>query len=156
MRLSTRGRYGLRALLDLAANEGTEPVSIKSISKRQGISESYLAQLFAKLKKSGIIKSERGANGGYRMCKDVKEVSIGEVLRSLEGNIEPVNCLAYGEHPTCKVYDICSGRIVWKRINDAVNHAVDGIMLSDIVEETVVYNEELLKRNEPIVRDCCN
>lgn len=92
LKLSTKGRYGLRALIDLAQYSEETPVSITSISKRQDISERYLEQLMSMLKKAGIVKSIRGANGGYILARDAKEISVGEVLRALEGSLEPVEC----------------------------------------------------------------
>ena len=89
MKISTKGRYGLRAFIDLACYGAEEPVSISSISARQEISERYLEQLMAKLKKAGLVKSIRGAGGGYRLAKDAAEVSVGDVLRALEGDLEP-------------------------------------------------------------------
>ena len=84
MKISTKGRYGLRAFIDLACYGAEEPVSISSISARQEISERYLEQLMAKLKKAGLVKSIRGAGGGYRLAKDAAEVSVGDVLRDLK------------------------------------------------------------------------
>ena len=92
LKLSTKGRYGLRALIDLAQYSEIEPVSISSIAARQGISERYLEQLMAKLKKAGLIKSIRGAGGGYVLAREVESISVGDVLRALEGNLEPVEC----------------------------------------------------------------
>ena len=92
MKLSTKGRYGLRALIDLAQYSGQAPVSITSISARQDISERYLEQLMALLRKAGLIRSVRGAGGGYVLAKDMKEISVGDILRALEGNLEPVEC----------------------------------------------------------------
>ena len=92
MKLSTKGRYGLRALIDLAQYSGEAPVSITSISSRQDISERYLEQLMAMLKKAGIVSSVRGAGGGYILAKDMKDISAGDILRALEGSLEPVDC----------------------------------------------------------------
>ena len=88
MKLSTKGRYGLRALIDLAQYSEVEPVSINSISARQGISERYLEQLMALLKKAGLVKSIRGAGGGYVLAKEKEDISVGDVLRALEGKLE--------------------------------------------------------------------
>ena len=90
MKISTKGRYGLRALIDLAQYSEIEPVSISSIATRQGISERYLEQLMTLLKKAELIKSIRGAAGGYVLAKPVEEISVGDVLRALEGSLEPV------------------------------------------------------------------
>ena len=90
MKISTKGRYGLRALIDLAQYSEIEPVSINSIATRQGISEGYLEQLLTLLKKAGLIKSIRGAGGGYVLAKEMNEISVGDVLRALEGSLQPV------------------------------------------------------------------
>ena len=95
MKLSTKGRYGLRAMIDLARYSEVEPVSINSIAARQNISERYLEQLVALLRKAGLVKSIRGATGGYILAKDAAEISVGDILRALEGSLEPVKCAAF-------------------------------------------------------------
>ena len=95
LKISTKGRYGLRALIDLARYSEIEPVSISSIATRQSISEGYLEQLMSLLKKAGLIKSIRGAGGGYVLAKDISEISVGDVLRALEGSLQPVECAAF-------------------------------------------------------------
>ena len=92
MKLSTKGRYGLRALIDLALYSENEAASIASISARQQISESYLEQLIAKLRKAGLVVSVRGAGGGYRLAKPASEISVGDILRGLEGSLDAVHC----------------------------------------------------------------
>ena len=92
MKLSTKGRYGLRALIDLATYSEEEAVSISSIAARQHISEGYLEQLVAKLRKAGLVTSTRGATGGYRLAKDPGQISVGDILRALEGSLEAVEC----------------------------------------------------------------
>ena len=128
MKLSTKGKYGLRALIDLAQYSEDSPVSITSIARRQDISERYLEQLMSKLKKAGLVKSIRGANGGYVLAKEAKDISVGDVLRALEGNLEPE-----GE---CKGADSCVTKYVWKRINDSINQTVDEIWLNQLVTES--------------------
>ena len=102
MKLSTKGRYGLRAMIDLAEFSETEPVSISSISQRQGISERYLEQLMAKLKKAGLVESIRGAGGGYVIHGDSGSISVGDILRALEGSLEAVTCAAFHEDESCE------------------------------------------------------
>ena len=92
MKLSTRARYGLKALIDLGLHCETEAVSIQSIASRQNISDSYLEQLMAKLKKAGLVDSTRGAGGGYRLGRPAAEISVGDVLRVLEGSLEAAQC----------------------------------------------------------------
>ncbi|HJD02725.1 MAG TPA: Rrf2 family transcriptional regulator [Candidatus Mediterraneibacter excrementavium] len=136
MKLSTKGRYGLRALIDLAQYSGQAPVSITSISARQDISERYLEQLMALLRKAGLIRSVRGAGGGYVLAKDMKEISVGDILRALEGNLEPVECPGLDPEGSCKAADSCVSKYVWKRINESINRTVDEIMLDQLVEES--------------------
>jgi Rrf2 family protein len=135
MKLSTKGRYGLRAVLDLALNSETEAVALSSIAERQSISISYLEQLIAKLKKAGIVESTRGARGGYILARPAEEISVGEILRTLEGTLNPVECSELMGGPSCSVSDICVTKYVWKRIGDSINMAVDSLMLSELVEE---------------------
>lgn len=136
LKLSTKGRYGLRALIDLAQYSADTPVSITSISGRQDISERYLEQLMSMLKKAGLVKSIRGAGGGYMLAKDVKEISVGDVLRALEGNLEPVECAGLESEGGCKAADSCVTKYVWQRINDSINRTVDEIHLDQLVEES--------------------
>lgn len=136
MKLSTKGRYGLRALIDLALYSEEEAVSISSIAARQNISESYLEQLAAKLKKAGIIKSIRGASGGYRLARDPEEISVGDILRALEGSLEAVECAGLKEENTCGEADFCVTKYVWKRINDSISQTVDDIKLDRLLEES--------------------
>ena len=136
MKLSTKGRYGLRAVLDLALNGTEEAVALSSIAERQNISISYLEQLIAKLRKAQIVKSTRGARGGYILARPAKEISVGEILRCLEGDLSPVDCAEImGGESTCSASDICVTKFVWKRINDSIHEAVDNLMLSELVEE---------------------
>jgi len=136
MKLSTKGRYGLRALIDLAKYSEIEPVSISSISARQGISERYLEQLMALLKKAGLIKSIRGASGGYTLAKKADEISVGDVLRALEGNLEPVECPATSGEDGCQSAGGCVTKYVWQRINESINQTVNEMMISELVRES--------------------
>ena len=137
MKLTTKGRYGLRAVLDLAVNSGDEAVALSQIAERQGLSMNYLEQLIAKLKKSGIVNGIRGAQGGYVLAKPADEISVGDILRALEGDLSPVDCSELNDSDTpCSSADVCVTKYVWKRISDSINDAVDGIMLSDLVDES--------------------
>lgn len=135
MKLSTKGRYGVKAMVDLAINYGEQPVSIKNISQRQNISEYYLEQLFSSLKKAKLIKSIRGAQGGYILNKAPEEITIQDVINVLEGPIEVSNCL---EEVTCNNIDCCATRLLWKKIKDSIDSVTSSITLKDIVDD---YNE---------------
>lgn len=134
MKISTKGRYGLRAVLDIAMHADSEAVALSSIATRQHISISYLEQLISKLKKAGIVNSIRGAQGGYILARPAEEISVGDILRCLEGNLNPVECseILGG---SCTDSDVCVTKFVWKRISDSISQAVDGLMLSELVEE---------------------
>ncbi len=136
MKLSTKGRYGLRAFIDLAVWGEERPVSLVSIAKRQEISVSYLEQLMAKLKKAGLVTSVRGANGGYTVARPVEEISVGDVLRALEGDITPGECAGIGSSQQCTSSSQCVSKIVWKRINDSINETVDSINIGELVRES--------------------
>ena len=119
MKLSTRARYGLRALIDLGLYSENESVSIQSIAERQKISDSYLEQLMPKLKKAGLIESTRGAAGGYRLTRPASEISVGDVLRALEGELDAVDCPGLKEKPDgeegCTNADTCVTKYVWQQ-----------------------------------------
>lgn len=136
MKLSTKGRYGLRALIDLAVHAEEGAVSIQSIAQRQNISESYLEQLARILKKEGILVSVRGAKGGYQLGRPAGQISVGDILRALEGGLDAVTCPANEGSGSCGEADFCVTRFVWKKINDSITKAVDDIALSDLVEES--------------------
>ncbi|MCI8940169.1 MAG: Rrf2 family transcriptional regulator [Dorea sp.] len=136
MKLSTKGRYGLRALIDLARYSELEPVSISCIAERQNLSERYLEQLMSLLKKAGLVQSIRGAGGGYVLAKDAGEISVGDVLRALEGSLEPVECAGYGSGEECAASGECVTKYVWKRINESIRRTVDEIKLDTLVEES--------------------
>lgn len=150
MKLSTKGRYGLRALIDLALYSENETVSIQSIARRQNISDSYLEQLMRKLRSAGLIVSVRGAQGGYKLARPANEISVGDVLRALEGSLEAVTC--GGEDNSCQGADLCVTKFVWERINSSIRDTVDSIKLSQLVEES-----RLMRENGQIqVQKCDN
>ena len=142
MKLSTKGRYGLRAMIDLARYSEEEPVSIGSVAARQDISERYLEQLVALLKKAGLVKSIRGATGGYVLAKKEEEISVGDILRALEGSLEPVKCAAFYSEDGCTAADGCVTKYVWQKINDSINQTVNEIMLDELVRKSKNLNPE--------------
>jgi Rrf2 family iron-sulfur cluster assembly transcriptional regulator len=136
VKLSTKGRYGLRALIDLAACDSGEAISIQSIARRQNISESYLEQLMRLMRKADLVVSVRGAGGGYRLARPAEKISVGDILRALEGSLEAVTCPGNQEDKGCEGADYCVARYVWKRINDSITQAVDNIMLDQLAQES--------------------
>ena len=133
MKLSTRGRYGIHAMYDLAEHYGDGPQSIKCIAERQGIPEAYLEQLIALLRREKLVISNRGAQGGYRLSREPAEMTVGDVLRALEGGLNLVDCLL--EEDSCGKTCACPSRVVWMKIRDGLNSIVDGITLQDMINE---------------------
>ena len=150
MKLSTKGRYGLRALIDLAMYGEEEAVSIQSISARQQISDSYLEQLVRKLKRAGLVNSVRGAQGGYRLAKPAEEISVGDVLRALEGSIEAVSC-GKEHNANCLGEDLCVARYVWQKVNKSIQETVDSITIIQLVEES-----RRIKKDPELTKNCSN
>lgn len=142
MKLSTKGRYGLRAMIDLARYSEEEPVSISSIAARQDISERYLEQLVGLMKKAGLVQSIRGATGGYVLARSECEISVGDILRALEGSLEPVKCAAFYSEEGCMASDGCVTKYVWQKINESINETVNRMMLDELVRESRTLNPE--------------
>lgn len=133
MKISTRGRYALRMMLDLAINNNGEPIRLKDISKRQGISDKYLEQIISILNKAGFVRSIRGPQGGYMLNREPKEYTVGMILRLTEGSLAPVACLDY-EPNDCERQNECVTLILWEKLNDAIKGVVDNITLQDLVQ----------------------
>lgn len=134
MKISTKGRYALRLMLDLSLHNTGEYVTIKSISARQEISDKYLEQIITQLSRAGYVKSIRGAQGGYRLAKAPEEYTVGMILRLIEGSLAPVSCLEEDADP-CMRSSQCATLDVWKQLYDAINNVVDNITLADLMEK---------------------
>jgi Rrf2 family protein len=134
MKISTRGRYGLRALIDIAAQESGKCVSLCSIAQRQGISEPYLEQLMAALKKAGFVKSVRGPQGGYILNKTPEEISVGDILRILEGPMYPVDCLSDSDRSSCGGSDCstCVTKPLWEKLYSSMTDVLESYSLRDL------------------------
>jgi len=140
MKVSTKGRYGLKAMVDLAVHcDDGSCVSLKSIAEREGISEAYLEQLMAILKKNGFVKSIRGAQGGYILERDPKCISVGDILRVLEGSLNVVECVSDRKNVTCGngTCKKCVTKNVWEKISDSLSEVVDSISLKDLADEYI-------------------
>ncbi len=133
MRISTKGRYALRLMLDLAMNGAGGFISLKAVAQRQDISDKYLEQITHQLSKAGLLQSARGAQGGYRLARRPEEYSVGEILRTVEGSLAPVSCLDCAT--PCDKIDSCLTIGLYKKIQDAVDGVVDHTSLADIINE---------------------
>ena len=132
MQISTRGRYALRLMLDLAVNDRGELVKIKDIAARQEISEKYLEQIISILKKAGYVESLRGASGGYCLAKPPEAYTVGMILRLTEGSMAPVACLENEEHH-CQRARACVTLRLWQMIYDAIEDVIDHVTLKDMM-----------------------
>lgn len=146
MKISTRGRYAVRVMLDLALDSTGECIKVKEIAGRQGISEKYLEQIIAILNKAGYVKSVRGAQGGYRLTMEPKDYTVGMILRLTEGSLAPVACVEDQAEP-CERCDTCETMGVWKEVYDAVNQVVDNVTIADLMERR---QKRLENRNDSI------
>lgn len=133
MKISTRGRYALRLMLELATNNSGELVSVKDVAARQDISEKYMEQIISPLKKAGYVKSVRGAQGGYCLAKAPKEYTVGMILRLIEGSMAPVDCLD-DEVNQCARAGRCVTLRLWTMLDDAIKGVIDKVTLQDLVD----------------------
>ena len=132
MKISTKGRYALRLMLDLAIQPGDSAVPLRDVAERQELSDKYLEQIVTQLARGGLVRSVRGAGGGYLLTRTPEEYTVGEILRQLEGNLAPVSCVSGGS--CCGRADRCVTLEVWQQIQDAVDGVVDNITLADLVK----------------------
>lgn len=133
MKMSTRGRYGIKAMLELALSYDKEMMSVRSIAEKQNISDLYLEQLFSVLKKHGLIKSVRGAKGGYFLAREPKEITIKHIMDALEGPINISDCVE--KDTRCDNLDRCATRVLWVKIRDAIDDIFVSVTLQDIIDE---------------------
>ncbi len=125
-------------MLDLAIHSAEGHIALKNIAERQDLSEHYLEQLIATLRKAGLVKSIRGAQGGYTLAHEPSEITVGEILRALEGSLAPVDCVLENEPADCVYSSKCVTKKIWMKIRDSINQVVDSITLQDLIDE---YNE---------------
>ena len=133
MKISTKGRYALRLMLDLAIHGSKGPTSLKDTAKRQEISEKYLEQIISVLNKAGYVKSIRGPQGGYRLTKTPAEYTVGSILRLIEGSLAPVSCLESDVNECERQHD-CATLILWQKLNDAINNIIDNVTIENLIE----------------------
>ena len=140
MNISTKGRYGLRAMVDIAVNSLGDYIPLKIIAERQAISENYLEQVFSVLRKAKLVKSARGSQGGYTLSKEASKITVGEVLRILEGDLNIT-----GDDDVLvldKTIKVCINLMVWQKVNEQINIVMDSVTLQDLVETYTSLNEE--------------
>lgn len=134
MKISTKGRYAIRLMIDLGMCEDGEYIPLKSVAQRQQISLKYLEQIVNVLNKAGYVRSIRGTQGGYRLARPTDEYTVGMILRLTEGSLSCVSCLDY-ETNECERADKCVTLTLWKKLNDAINSVVDNVTIADLIDE---------------------
>lgn len=133
MKISSKGRYALRMMIDIAEHNTEDWISVKDISERQGISMKYLEQIVINLSKSGLLNSSRGPQGGYMLAKTPEKYTVGQILRIMEGSLAPVACLE-SEVNQCERQSICPTIAFWKGLDKVINNYVDSVTLQDLIE----------------------
>jgi Rrf2 family protein len=137
MKVSTRGEYGVRAMVALAKRHGTGPVSITVIAQDSSIPYAYLEQLIAPLKRAGLVESRRGAAGGYLLTKPPADMRVGEIFRAMEGPIAPMDCVSEDlSMQTCPLIPNCETRPVWEQVRDSIANTLDSMTLADLIRDS--------------------
>ena len=132
MMISTRGRYALRIMADVARFDGETPVSVREIADRQDISGKYMEQIISVLSRAGLLKSVRGAQGGYHLAMPCEQITVGMILRATEGDLAPAECVSHGAQH-CGRSDDCPSHAVFAKVYTAINQVIDGIALCDLL-----------------------
>lgn len=133
MKVSTKGRYALRLMIDIAEHSGNKPVSIKEIAQRQNISDKYLEQIISLLNSAGFVRSVRGPQGGYLLRKKPEEYTVGMILRMTEGTLSPVACVE-DDAVACEREELCATMKLWRMLDDAIKGVVDHVTIADLLE----------------------
>ncbi len=135
MKISTRGRYAIEAVIDLAIFSGNDHESLHNIAERRKISENYLEQIFIDLRRNGIVKSIRGAHGGYVLARDAGKITCGDIIRSTEKKFSPVDCIAEGKNrKDCSRFELCPTRMLWEKMRDSINEVADSVTVNELLE----------------------
>lgn len=135
MQLSTKSRYGLKAMIELGSFNANEKISLRKIALKYEISESYLEQIIAILKTNNLVKSTRGVKGGYSLAKPTIDISLGDILRALEGNLNVVNCVSHNQEQSCSKIGNCSFKYMWDRLTKGITELVDNITLEELIKD---------------------
>lgn len=153
MKLSTKGRYGLRAMVDIAQQQEAGPVAIHTIAQRQSLSSRYLEQLLIPLKQAGLVRSLRGAQGGYVLGRSAAKITVGDIIRVLEGPIAPVDCVNEINPDECQRAEHCVTRKVWTRLRDSMSEVLDSYTLEDLARESFTL-DNIAPIDDDLTRKC--
>ena len=135
MQISTKGRYALRAMIDLGLHMDQAPVLRKDIAERQEISLHYIAQLFVELRKAGLIESVKGPGGGYVLAQDADKIRVGDIIRAVEGPIALVQCVGPNPEDACQRMDGCAAYLLWKRLSETIEEVLDSVTLKALCDQ---------------------
>lgn len=150
MRLSTRGRYAVRAMVDLAMQGGSEPTPREEIATRQEISALYLAQLFSKLIKAGLVESVKGPGGGYVLAREADTIRAGDIIRAVEEPLAPVFCVNAPPEEACARSGLCATHRLWKQLGQRIEEVLNGVTLADLCEQACGLAEDT---HVPIIQE---
>lgn len=147
MKISTKGRYALRLIIELAKAPAGVPVRLRELAEKQEISEKYSEQIISLLRRGGIVIAKRGTQGGYDLAKDPKKITVGEILRLTEGDLSPVPCLENNGEP-CERKNSCATYMLWSKLKDAIDSVVDNITIADLAEhDSINFNDIIMGAN---------
>jgi len=142
LRLSTKGEYASRAMVELSACYGQGPVPIKIISLRQAIPQQFLEQILLLLRRAGYVKSKKGPNGGYYLARPPAEITVAEVIRVMDGPLAPINCVSVIEHEPCPLEEQCGLRLLWKEVRDMVAAHLEKTTFADVLKRQQRLNQQ--------------
>lgn len=134
MNFTAKEDYGIRAVLDIAMHRGDTPVQAKEIAERQGIPEQFLEQLLATLRRAGVVRSIRGAGGGYDLARNASQITVAEILRTLSGPIVPIRCVGEADADRCEQQGTCGVVHLWRKLKDAISDVVETTSVQDLVD----------------------
>lgn len=147
MKISTKGRYALRLIIELAKAPAGVPVRLRELAEKQEISEKYSEQIISLLRRGGIVLAKRGTQGGYDLARDPKKITVGEILRLTEGDLSPVPCLENNGEP-CERKNSCATYMLWSKLKDAIDSVVDNITIADLAEhDSINFNDIIMGAN---------
>lgn len=147
MKISTKGRYALRLIIELAKAPAGVPVRLRELAEKQEISEKYSEQIISLLRRGGIVLAKRGTQGGYDLAKDPKKITVGEVLRLTEGDLSPVPCLENNGEP-CERKNSCATYMLWSKLKESIDSVVDNITIADLAEhDSINFNDIIMGAN---------